>query len=148
MSEAKNIVFTEAEMQKIATFLSESGKLLQHTTEVSKNLLEDNEKLAAEVEQLKAEKHAAERSDKINKIAETLNNRGFISKAAMPQKIEEFNKMADEALDQMLTTVRGLSGTPAEKVAAEGMFSTLDFLDPAIVNQVFNDGKPRPFSLL
>ena len=123
------------------------GKLIKNATETGKNLLEDNEKLSAELEKMKFEKHAAERNLKIDKIAEVLNTHGLISKAAMPQKIEELNKMADEALDQLRDTVNGLSGTQSEKVAAEGVFSTLDFLDPGIYATVFNDGKPRPLSL-
>lgn len=143
----EKVFFTKAELEKLAQFIAETGKTIKQATEIGKNLLEDNEKISAEIEAMKAEKHAAERTSTINKIAEMLNQHGFISKSAMSQKVEELNKMTDEALYQLKDTVQGLSGTPGEKYAAEGMFSTFDFLDSSLYNEIVNDGKPRPLSL-
>lgn len=147
VNEAGKVYFTKSELEKIAVLISESGKVIKNATEIGKNLLMDNEKIATELRILKEEKHLTERSDTIDKIAEMLNYQGFISKAAMTQKISELNTMTDEALGQLESTINGLSGTPAEKMAAEGTFSTFDFMDGSIYDEVFNDGKPRPLSL-
>lgn len=143
---SKKYIFTEEEMQKIAMLIASSGKLLNQTTKISRDLLHDNEDLQEKVAEYEDEKREAVKKRVIEKIAGIMQEKGLVSKTAIPGKVAELEKMSNETLLQLENTFDGLNGsTPAEKHAEEG-FTTMEFMADINVNEKSVDGRPGPMS--
>lgn len=130
-----SIVLTNDELQKFATLISESGKIIKEATSIANSLLSDNIEISKEIEMLKTSMHDEKRDCQINKIASLLKKKGIISNTAMDDKIAELKKMSDSFLQEFEQTLAGLDNSSYnEKKASllvngeDGTFATLDFM--------------------
>jgi hypothetical protein len=142
----KKFILTEDEMQKIADLIAYSGRLIKQTGGIGRNLLEDNAELQEKVASLENKQRKEQRQKTISKIAGIMQDKGLVSKTALPGKILELEKMADDTLLQLENTFDGLNGTPAEKQAAEEGFTTLEFMQSINIEGKSSDGRPGPMS--